>query len=405
MSDITQGDFSAAPALPTSQPTWHVALDVGGSGSRLVAEQVHVSEPERIQLEGRPVRILPTGSDAADVVASLCRSFTAWAARTGQPGDPAREGRPHVAAAAVGVTGLTSLVPSPGELHDVLARELVTNRTAVAGDALTAHLGALRGRAGAVLAVGTGAVAFSFDRSGRWHRADGWGHLLGDLGAGVWIGGEALRAATAAHDGRPRGGSKRLLDAALARLGPVPSWPAQLYLSADRATKLASFTPEVMLAAQEGDEISQQILHEAGKHLATTLATALAPGIPGLASTTGRLVQEESPLTRSLAQHLAEERPEVALVPSAGTPLDGALNLARKLATEPTAVIGYRPWLTVRIDGRGTAGGPADLGADTLVAELSATELPIAATDPLRLPDAPATVRFPRPVRRTGEAS
>lgn len=401
MSDITRG--ADDPAAEGWAETWNVALDVGGSGSRLVAELKHGPEPERIQLEGRPVRILPTGSDASEVVASLCRSFTAWAARTGQPGDPARDGRPHVSAAAVGVTGLTSLVPSPGEVHDVLARELFTNRTAVAGDALTAHLGALRGRAGAVLAVGTGAVAFSFDKSGRWHRADGWGHLLGDLGAGVWIGGEALRAATAAHDGRPRGGSKRLLDAALARLGPVPSWPAQLYMSADRARKLASFTPEVMRAAQEGDEMSQRILHEAGKHLATTLATALAPGIPALASTTGRLVQEESPLTRSLAENLAEERPDVQLVPSAGTPLDGALHLARRLAEAPARVVGYRPWLTVRIDGRGAAGGPADMGADTLVAELSATELPVDRADRHNLPGHPFGQHGP--ARPSGDAS
>ncbi|GAA1874899.1 N-acetylglucosamine kinase [Myceligenerans crystallogenes] len=360
---------------------WIVAMDVGGSGSRLSAELMGARHPGTgdsisFTLEGDPVKIGPEGSNAAQVVRGLCETFLYWVKNA----EYHFESPPVVHAAAVGATGLTSVVPSTAEIHDVMGSMLRTNRTAVAGDALTAHMGALRGRPGAVLSVGTGAVAFSFDQNGRWRRADGWGHLLGDLGAGVWVGSEALRAATAAHDGRPRGGSQRLLNVAVQKLGPVPSWPAQLYMSNDRAAKLASFAPAVMAAAEDGDPIANTILTEAGRHLAATLATALSPEIPQLASITGRLAHRPSPLTESLYENLMLERPGVRLVPSDGSPLDGAKVLARKLANDASSVVGYRPWLTVRVDGRHTTTEHSDAGADMFssmaTSQFSATELP-----------------------------
>jgi N-acetylglucosamine kinase-like BadF-type ATPase len=229
-----------------------------------------------------------------------------------------------------------------------------------------------------VLSVGTGASGSRRRSRTPRRRADGWGHLLGDLGAGVWVGGEALRAAGRYHDGASRGASKRLLEAAVAKFGLIESWPNQFYKNAERARQLASMAPEVMIAAAEGDPTSIRILEEAGRHLADTLSSALGRGIPPLASTTGRLVQEESPLTVSLTKHLSEDRPDVSLVPSAGSPLDGALKLAQRLRETPQSVAGFRPWLTVRVDGHHTLHEAAeDMGAaDILTAELSATELP-----------------------------
>ncbi len=223
-------------------------------GSRLLARRLRdATRPgagaDDVVLSGRPVAIGPTGSDAADVVRDLLDRLRATVPALPTDG---------VAAAAVGATGLASLVRDPAELHAALrtglppAEGFATDgdpsarpgpRTAVAADALTAHLGALGGRPGAVVAVGTGAIALGTDLRTVWHRVDGWGHLLGDLGSGSWVGAQGLRAAVAAHDGRDSGGSTALLAAAVARFGPVPSWPGQLYTRPDRAQVLASFTP------------------------------------------------------------------------------------------------------------------------------------------------------------------
>ncbi|OCI29778.1 N-acetylglucosamine kinase [Oerskovia enterophila] len=353
-------------AAPSGPPRWLVAIDVGGSGSRLVATTVPSGArpdaahppvapgdaPHRTELTGRSVAIGPDGSDVADVVRDLCASFVA--ATTGSHDAP-----PVVAAAAVGATGLATLVPDPATVHTALRTTLAADRTAVAADALTAHLGALGGRAGAVVAVGTGAIALGTDLRRVWRRTDGWGHLLGDLGSASWIGAHGLRAALAAHDGRATGGSRPLLAAAQARFGPVPTWPVQLYTRPDRAQVLGSFTPDVAAAAAAGDPASVQILTEAGRHLAETLAAALVPGLPPLAAATGGVLAAGPSLTGALARRFAALRPDAELVPSAGTPLDGALHLARLLtegtatggaaaSTAPAApLVAHAPWLSL----------------------------------------------------------
>ncbi|MCB7135857.1 N-acetylglucosamine kinase [Cellulosimicrobium marinum] len=319
---------------------WLVALDVGGSGSRLVARPVAPDGSDPLVLAGRPVAIRPEGSDAVDVVTSLLDDLHRTAPHVR-----------HVRAAAVGATGLATLVRDPAELHRALHDRLGPHgtglRTAVAADALTAHLGALGGRGGAVVAVGTGAIALGTDLRATWHRVDGWGHLLGDLGAGSWIGAQGLQAAVAAHDGRAAGGSRALLDAATARFGPVPTWPAQLYTRADRAQVLASFTPDVAACAGDGDPVARQVVAAAGTHLATTLAAALVDGVPPLAAATGGVLGIGPLLTDAFRARFAVLRPDAELVPAAGSPLDGALHLAARLAHEPRDVVGHPTWLTL----------------------------------------------------------
>ena len=59
----------------------------------------------------------------------------------------------------------------------------------------------------------------AIDGEGGCHRADGWGHLLGDDGSGFAVGRAGLASAMRAVDGR--GGSRPLLERALARFGSV----------------------------------------------------------------------------------------------------------------------------------------------------------------------------------------
>jgi N-acetylglucosamine kinase-like BadF-type ATPase len=362
-----------AELVPTGSPAWLVAIDVGGSGSRLVAARLSgpfqpaVDRPAdshpaddtepRVTLTGRQVAIGPGGSDVAEVVRDLAAAFVA--ATTSPVGPPA------VAAAAVGATGVATLVPDPSVVHEALRASLHARRTAVAADAVTAHLGALGGRAGAVIAVGTGAIALGTDFDRTWRRVDGWGHLLGDLGSASWIGAHGLRAALAAHDRRSTGASRPLLAAATARFGPPPTWPAQLYTRPDRAQVLGSFTPDVAAAAAAGDPAATQILTEAGRHLAESLAAALAPGLPPLAAATGGVLAAGPALTGALARRFATLRPDAELVQSTGSPLDGALHLARLLTD--AMLSSHEPWLSVEgpeTPATATASNPAPITGD-----------------------------------------
>jgi glucosamine kinase len=65
-------------------------------------------------------------------------------------------------------------------------------RLILKSDGYTSCLGAHGGRDGALIAIGTGTVAFQIE-GGRESRAGGWGFPHGDEGSGAWLGLEAVR--------------------------------------------------------------------------------------------------------------------------------------------------------------------------------------------------------------------
>jgi N-acetylglucosamine kinase-like BadF-type ATPase len=252
---------------------WVLGIDIGGTGSRATL----TNGDRTLSLSGDRAHVAGTGSSIPDIAAGLMRSSAErwpveWSA---------------LAAVGVGATGAATLVGDPTGAVDRLAALSAGASVALATDAVTTHLGALGGRAGAIVAVGTGSIGFATDLAAIWHRVDGWGHLLGDRGAGAWIGIAGLRAATLALDGVDNAG-RRLLDRARIRFGDPLGWPAQLYTREDRAGVLAEFAPDVAILSADGDARATRILNHAGVHVANTLAAAFVPGIPAVASTSGR---------------------------------------------------------------------------------------------------------------------
>lgn len=334
-------DASGTSESHGATPAWEVGIDIGGTGSRLRGVPVgpNAGSIEPIDLTADPVRVVARQADAADVVGDLCRRFA----------DKAGPGT--TTAAAVGMRGLRSMtlsgVLAPDDVHDAISEALGTHRTAVASDTITAHLGALRGGSGATLSVGSGAVAIGDDDQGRLHIADGLGPLIGDNGGGSWIGEEGLRAAARAsyHDSR---GSKRLLAEAVETLGPPETWESELRDAPDRVRVLAEFAPVVVRAATAGDVVCQRILADSAELLTDCLASVLSrPGVRQVAATTGRLMAVGSPLRAAVRGLMPVKRVGVQLVDAAGSPLDGALLLARRVAEDPEFP-SYRPLLTVR---------------------------------------------------------
>jgi N-acetylglucosamine kinase-like BadF-type ATPase len=276
------------------------------------------------------VRTGERGIDAGHLMAQLVPLARELAAETGI-------GR--FTTVAVGAAGLATLGDAlRAELPGALARELGARRVALAADAVTAYVGALGVRPGAVVAAGTGLIAVGTDLI-RWRRADGWGHLLGDCGGGAWIGRAGLEAALRAYDGR-RGGSAALLARAQERFGPVAGLPGALYPRPDRAAVLASFAPDVAACA-DGDPVSAGILREAARQVADAAAAVRPDGAP--VSVTGGLLKLGDAFAVPLEEELAERLPEARRVAALGDPLDGAARIAASLAAGP---------LTLPEDGR-----------------------------------------------------
>ena len=302
-----------------------LAVDLGGSGSR--ARLTGAGEAR--ESAGDRLRVSASGLVAAPLVAALVADLGL------RPGD--------VAAVGVGSSGLLTLSDGPQVVLDAVRAALGDVPTVVASDAVTSAVGALGGRAGAVVLTGTGSTALGTDLAGCWRKVDGWGHVLGDAGSGSWIGMRALEAALEQHDGR-RSDAAGLLAATTTRLGVPESWPRQIYTREDRAGVLASVVPDVLALAAQDEDVAVAILRRAGRELARSLTAALRPPVPPLASWTGGIFGSTVVLG-TMREALAEARPDVVLEPPRGTSLDGAELLARRwLAGDLTPA---EPLLTV----------------------------------------------------------
>ncbi|MFF8730590.1 N-acetylglucosamine kinase [Streptomyces sp. NPDC015171] len=298
----------------------YLAVDSGGSGLR-VAVGVPDREPAAQREIREPVRTGARGIDPAHLMEQLVPVARALAGQAGLG---------ELGTAVVGAAGFASLGDGlRAELPGALARELGVRTVALAADAVTAYVGALGPRPGAVLAAGTGLIALGTDLRS-WRRADGWGHLLGDCGSGAWIGRAGLEAALRAHDGRD-GGSPALLAGAEEQFGPVRDLPGLLYPRSDRAAVLASFAPRVAgLAAH--DPVAAGILRTAAGHMADSAgAVCPADGAPEVALT-GGLLKLGDPLLVPLREELARRLPQARQLPAEGDPLHGSVRIATDLA-------------------------------------------------------------------------
>jgi len=303
-------------------------IDVGGSGIRV---KVRTGEREvAFRLETPPHR------DGATIdatrLADLLRDSLGIHGAAGLT----------FATIAIGMTGLLDPVEQPVALAEALARRVAVDRVIVARDCLTTHLGVLDTAAGTVVAAGTGAVALGTDLEDIWHEVDGWGILLGDSGSGAWVGREGLVAAIRAHDGHSDA-SPLLLDALKARFGDPRSFMHDLYLDNAPTQVLASFAPDVALAARRGDPVAAEVWHRAGVLLARTAVTA-AREVEGPISWGGGLFQAGGILIEPFRQEVATLAPDVELRTPVGNSVDGALFLA---ATSRTSVLARSSFVRV----------------------------------------------------------
>ncbi|HET9380076.1 MAG TPA: BadF/BadG/BcrA/BcrD ATPase family protein [Streptomyces sp.] len=308
-------------AEPREGRAGFLAVDSGGSGVRVVVGVPGQGPPARWQSR-EPVRTGARGIDPGHLLEQLVPAARALAEETGAA---------RLETAAVGAAGMASLGDAlRAELPTALARELGVRALALAADAVTAYVGALGPRPGAVVAAGTGLIAVGTDLTA-WRRADGWGHLLGDCGGGAWIGRAGLEAALRAHDGR-EDGSAGLRARAEERFGPLPALPGALYPRADRAAVLASFAPDVAACAGT-DPVAADILRAAARHIADSASAVCPPAGEPRVALTGGLLNVGAPLLGPLAEELAKRLPHAVRVAAEGDPLHGSVRIATDLAT------------------------------------------------------------------------
>ncbi|WP_193312899.1 N-acetylglucosamine kinase [Georgenia subflava] len=308
-----------------------VGLDVGGTSSTVVVLAEHGEVLGRATGPGGNFRSSPGAvtanlgaalSEATDA-ASTALGSRAWAvealtAGIAGAGPAGRDRAATVLGEAVAGAGL----PAPRRL------DVVT-------DPVVAYAAGAPRPDGALLLAGTGAVACRLASYAEVARCDGLGWLLGDVGSGVWLGLEGLRAAAAHLDGR--GPATALTDAAArlaADLGPTTGDPRQdlvRLVDARSPSELGGFASAVSRCADDGDAVAAAIVDRAVTALLAALGV-VADRASDVADVVlaGSVLTSAGPVRDGVVAGLSAWR-----VHDAAAPVVGALRLAMVAAGWP----------------------------------------------------------------------
>ena len=240
--------------------------------------------------------------------------------------------------------GLAGVGREPGKSRMVaaLTEARLARRFDVGIDAEIALAGAHGGEPGGIVCAGTGAIAVARGTDGILHRADGWGHLLGDEGSGYWIGREAMRLVCGLEDGRVVGliqvghaKSTLFRDAVLAHFGveSVQALVTRVYDTPLSPAEIAALAPVVGACAKAGDAIAEVTLVRAAGDLARSArAVLLAADLrQGPLSYTGGVFRLGRAILTPFKQRLRAMLPGIVIRAPRMSPVEGAALLARTL--------------------------------------------------------------------------
>lgn len=186
------------------------------------------------------------------------------------------EVKPHAPVAVVaGITGLDAGTKEAQQMSTYIqqALGLPVERVRVLNDMDLAYRAHFAPGAGIVVYAGTGSVAYSIAQDGTVYRAGGHGFLIGDEGAGFWIGKTALRQLLRWSDAGLETASYPLAQRLGAVMGGRDWARIREYVYGGGRQAVAALAPAVGSSAEDGDETATQILLQAGRELADLALT------------------------------------------------------------------------------------------------------------------------------------
>jgi glucosamine kinase len=305
-----------------------IGVDGGGSKTRVM---VGTAEGEVLTtLDGPKSAVVPgEAARSADVIGDL---VTRALAEIAQPGAIL----PRVLYCGVAGAGRDE---ERKALHAALDAKELAEEVVIDSDGLIAMYDALEDRAGILLVVGTGSIAYGRSPAGEIVRCGGWGPVFGDEGSGGWIGRRALGIVAASSDGREP--PTALLFPILAAtqcedIQDLIPWAA----TAD-ARAFATLVPVVFSTAAAGDPRANALLTLAAEELVlhiralsrqlfTDERAAVAVAF------SGGLMERGSPLRKRLEQRLKSAVPGAQIRAEEVLPARGALRAAARRIHLPT---------------------------------------------------------------------
>jgi len=121
---------------------------------------------------------------------------------------------------------------------------------------------------GILLYAGTGSVSFAIDETGVIHKIGGWGYLLGDEGAGYWIGKEAIRFALFQIESKNTIQKNSFAELILREIKSHDWSTVKAFVYSQDRSAIAALSRIVDSAASAGDTDAIKILNKAAGHLA-----------------------------------------------------------------------------------------------------------------------------------------
>ena len=305
-----------------------IGVDGGGSRTRVI---VGTAEGEILATAEGPKSAVTPGQAqrSADVIAELVAQAL---------GEIALPGAVFPRVLYCGVAG-TGRDEERRALHAALDEKELAEEVVVDSDGLIAMYDALEDRAGILLVVGTGSIAYGRSPAGEIVRCGGWGPVFGDEGSGGWIGRKALGIVAASSDGREP--PTALLFPILAATQCEDVEDLIPWAAAADAKMFASLVPVVFTTAASGDPRANALLTLAAEELVLHVrALARQLFIDERAAVavalSGGLMDRSSPLRKRLEQRLKSAVPGAQIRSEEILPARGALRAAARRIHLPT---------------------------------------------------------------------
>lgn len=168
-----------------------------------------------------------------------------------------------IAGIYLGITG----VLHDGSIEKQLEKTFNAPNTVVS-DIELAYRANFTNGSGILLYAGTGSVAFAIDGENEIHKIGGWGYLLGDEGAGYWIGRESIRHSMFQIEAKKSLANDSLAGLVMAAMTAHDWDSVKAFVYSNERSAIAAMSSIVDASANNGDEDAIKILEEAATHLA-----------------------------------------------------------------------------------------------------------------------------------------
>lgn len=177
----------------------------------------------------------------------------------------------EISAAHVGLTGSPESFEDQIELKDCFKEFLGVSRLTIENDVYLGYRTAFGDEFGLFLYAGTGSILVYRETNGKLNRIGGWGYLLGDEGAGYWIGREAIRETLRSmEEGRTSSLSDLIMEAS-----GGDSWDKiKRFVYSTSRENIASLAKPVLQVAESGSEEAKQVVVRAGLELSGLIKRA-----------------------------------------------------------------------------------------------------------------------------------